>query len=102
MAGRAAGRLGSLPSDIGEAQGEDTEGDDRQHSEQNFNVRAIPPETEPGVAGASIRNSSASLNHQGQGLYNNGKRNNGADQNPPGTGRNKSSEMGEGIKYHSI
>ena len=98
MAGRAAGRLGSLLSDIGEAPGEDAEGDDRQPSEQNFYVRAILPETEPGVAGASIRNGSASLNHPGQGLYNNGERNNGIDQNPPDIGRNEFSEMGEGIK----
>ena len=98
MAGRAAGRLGSLLSDIGEAPGEGAEGDDRQHSEQNLYVRGILPETEPGVAGASIRKSSASLNHPGQGLYNNGESNNGTDQNPPDIGRNESSEMGEGIK----
>ena len=37
MAERATRRLGSLLSDIGEVPGEDAEGDDRQHSEQNFN-----------------------------------------------------------------
>ena len=98
MAGRAAGRLGSLLSDIGEAPGEGAEGDDRQHSEQNLYVRGILPETEPGVAGASIRNGSASLNHPGQGLYNNGERNNGIDRNSPDIGRNEFSEMGEEIK----
>ena len=98
MAGRAAGRLGSLLSDIGEAPGEGAEGDDRQHSEQNLYVRGILPETEPGVAVASVRNGSASLNHPGQGLYNNGERNNGIDRNSPDIGRNEFSEMGEEIK----